>query len=68
MKFYPNEKGGGGAGKVLAMLKGGGDAKSFHFLKGGHEKFYPVLRRGGGGTKSFGPAVFPLFSPPPPRN
>ena len=23
MKFYPCEKGGGGAGKVLAMLKGG---------------------------------------------
>ena len=24
MKFYPYEKWGGGAGKVLAMLKGGG--------------------------------------------
>ena len=30
MKFYPYEKGGGGAGNVLAMLKGGGGGtKSF---------------------------------------
>ena len=28
MKFYPYEKG-GGAGKVLAMLKGGGGTTSF---------------------------------------
>ena len=27
MKFYPYEKGGGGAGQVLAMLRGGGQNK-----------------------------------------
>ena len=48
--------------EVLAILKGG--TKSFHSLKGGHEKFYPVLGRGGG-AKSFSPAIFPFCSPPP---
>ena len=47
VKFYPYEKGGGGA-------------ESFHPLKGGREKFYPVLR---GGAKSFGPVIFPFCSP-----
>ena len=78
MKFYPYKKGGGGDGKSLALLKGGGgttgfevvliseleflaivmrrgSAKSFHPLKGGGQKFYLVLR--GGGGKSFGPAI-----------
>ena len=27
--------------------------KGFHVLKGGCEKFYPVLRGGGGGRKKF---------------
>ena len=35
MKFYPYERGGGGAEQVLAMLKGGGGVKSFHYSKGG---------------------------------
>ena len=29
MKFYPYEKMGGGGGKVLAMLRGGGAQKVF---------------------------------------
>ena len=37
--------------------------KGFHSLKGGREKFYPVLR---GGAKSFGPAIFPFCSHTPP--
>ena len=40
--FYRYEKGGGGADKVLAMLKGGGGGmKSFHLYR-------PVGIRGGG--------------------
>ena len=37
------------------------------FYKAGREKFNPVLR-GGGGTKSFRPAIFPFCSSHPPRN
>ena len=50
--------------EVLAILMGVG-AKSFHPLKGGRKRFYPVLRGGGRGTTSFGPAIFPFCSPPP---
>ena len=32
--------------------------------KGGGSEFF-VLRAGGGGAKSFGPANFPFCSPPP---
>ena len=35
--------------EVLAILKGEGGTKSFHSLKGGQNKLYPVLR---GGAKS----------------
>ena len=54
--------------EVLAILMGGGGVKSFHVLKGvgGHEKFYPVLMWGGGGTNSFRPAIFLFCSPPSP--
>ena len=81
MKFYPYVKR-GGAETVLAMLKGRGHNKfsgssytvacfshvevgdkKFPLFKGGREKFYPVLR---GCPKSFGPAIFPFCSPPPP--
>ena len=44
----------------------GGREKFPLFRRVGREKFYPVLR--GGGTKSFGPAIFPIFVTPPPRN
>ena len=37
--------------EVLAILKGGGGAKSFHSLKGGVQKVIPCL--GGGGHKKF---------------
>ena len=47
---------------VLAILKGGG-ARSLLSLKGGPRKVLPCLE-GGGGTKSFGPAIFPFCSPP----
>ena len=33
MKFYPYEKGGGGAEKVLAMLKGGTKSFGVVFLR-----------------------------------
>ena len=57
----------------LAILQvGGGGAKSSHFLKGGYEKFYPVLRRTGGGVGGgatrFGPGIFPFCSTPLPVN
>ena len=39
--------------------------KSFHSLKGGARKVLPCLE-GGGGAKSFGPAIFPFCSPPLP--
>ena len=60
MKFYPNEKGGamlkGGSTQcfevvltpeleVLAILMGGGGAKSFHLLKGEARKDLPHLKR-----------------------
>ena len=46
--------------EVLAILMWGwGGAKSFHPLKGGREKFYPVLGGGGGSAKRFGPAISP---------
>ena len=62
MKFYPYEKG-GGAGKVLAMLKGGGEGtKRFSvvltrvldvltILEGWHKRFAPFKR--GEGVQSF---------------
>ena len=44
----------------------GGGAKSFHPLEeGGAQHVLPCLE-GGGGTRSFGPAIFPSCSPPPP--
>ena len=59
-------KGGGGAQKsfevvltweleVLAILMGG--TYSFHLLKGGHEKFYPVSR----GRTKFWTRDFPIL-------
>ena len=71
-EVLPLRKGGGGAEKDLAMLKGGhkrlkpycrGGVKCFHSLK-----VLPCLEGGGGGAKSFGPAIFPFCSSPPPRN
>ena len=60
VKFYPYEKGGGGgAEKVLAMLKGG--TKSFHSLKGGSRSF-TILRQ-----KVLDPR-FSSFVAPTPRN
>ena len=61
VKFYPYEKG-GGAEKVLTMLKGGGGTQNFGvvfrrepevlvILKGGRKKFQ--LFKSGGGAKSF---------------
>ena len=49
---------GGVAGKVLAMLKlGGGGIKSVDVvLTSIHERFYPVLNKGG-----FRTAIFPIF-------
>ena len=52
---------------MLPLRKGG--EKRFSHIEGGHkggrERFYPVLRVGGGGrAKSFGPAIFPFCSPP----
>ena len=57
VNFYPYEKKGGGAEKVLAMLKGGGGHKtfwgsfyavawSFSHIEGGSIKF-PLFKRGG---------------------
>ena len=72
MKFYPYEK--GGAEKVLVMLKGGHKkfwgrfypvAWCFSHIVGGARKVLPCLE-GGGGAKSFGPAIFPFCSPPLP--
>ena len=61
MKFYPYEKRGGGAEKVLAIPKGGHkkfwgsfNAVSFGLIEGGgggHEKF-PLFKRGRG-AKTF---------------
>ena len=45
------------------MLKGG--TISVHSLKGEREKFYPVLREGGG-VKKFRTRNFPILYPPPP--
>ena len=45
---------------VLAVLIGGGVQKVSTVQKGGHGKFYPVLR-GGGSTISFGPTISHLF-------
>ena len=50
--------------EVVFLRWGGGGAKSFHSLKGGAQKVLPCLE-GGGGAKSFGPAFFPFYSPPP---
>ena len=77
MKFYPYEKTGGGGGggghkklrgsfyTVLSMLKGA-CANSFDSLKGKARKVLPWLEGGGGGAKSFGPAISPFCSPLPP--
>ena len=62
LKFYPYEKG-GGAEKVLAILKRGG--KSFHSLKGGRKKSYPVLTRGGA-QKVSDPRFSHFVAPPSP--
>ena len=71
-KSFSHAEGGGGGTQsfdvvltqgltVLAILIGG--AKSFHLLKGGREKFYPIF--GGGGCKKFGTSDFPiLYSSP----
>ena len=48
--------------EVLAILKGG--STSFHPLKVGHERFYPVSRAG---AKGFGPSIFPFCRPPLPE-
>ena len=55
---YKKDSGGGGGGgrNVLAILMGG--AKGFHLLKGGREKFYPVLS-GGEARKTFWTCDFP---------
>ena len=67
MKFSPyhNMKC-GGSEKGLAMLKGG--TNIFHFLKGGHEKFYPVLTGGGGAQKVWDPQFSHFVAPPTTRN
>ena len=57
MKVYPYEKGGGGRFSIA-------------MLKGGHKKFGIFFSfshtYGGEGAKSYGPAIFPFCSPPPP--
>ena len=75
MKFYPYEKGGGGgAEKVLAILKGGAQqvfwgkfypvawsfrhVKFYPYEKAGREKFYPVLK---GWRKKFQTRDFPIL-------
>ena len=56
-----------GGGKVLAMLKGG--TTSFEAVLTQEHEPLPILKRGGGGAKTFGPAIFPSRSPAPlPRN
>ena len=63
MKFYPYKRGGG---EVLAILKGEVKKVSTLYKKGGGGgKVLPSRR---GGAKSFGPAIFPFCSPPPPHN
>ena len=49
--------------EVLSILRVKGGAKSYHPLKGGREKFHPVLRRegGGGGGKKFQTSNFPIL-------
>ena len=56
MKFYLYKKGGGGRNK------------SVRYAEGGHNKYEVVLMReleggGGGGAKSFRPAIVQLSSP-----
>ena len=50
--------------EVLAILMRGGGATSFHPLKGGGgaNSFTLSWVGGGGGTQSFGPAVFPFLA------
>ena len=59
-EVLPQQKGGGGAENVLAMLKG--VRKKCPHFKRGVENFHPFF--GGGAAKSFGLAIFPLCSPP----
>ena len=60
-------------GKVLAMLKGGGEHKKFRvvstkyleilaILKGGHKKFPLFKRGGGGGFSHFVPLPTPVIN------
>ena len=50
--------------EVLAILKGG-DAKSFHSLKGGgRKKVLPCLEGGGGAQKVSGPRFAHFFRAP----
>ena len=52
--------------EVLATVMGGGEgAKSFNLLKGGGAQTVLLCLEGGGGGKSFGPAIFPFFNTPP---
>ena len=74
MKFYPYEKGGG---KSFGHAEGGGGnthtfwvvftqkLEVLAILKGGRKMFLPCLE---GDAKRFGPAIFPLCSPSPPRD
>ena len=75
MTFYRHGK--GGTEKVLAMLKGGITSFGVVFtlllevlatLKGGHNKFYPILSEGAQKVSDpqFSHSVAP--PPPPPRN
>ena len=52
-----------GSFSAKRFLQYWGWSASFYPYKGGHENPYAVLT---GGAKCFGPAVFPLYSPPPP--
>ena len=83
MKFLTQRKGGGGAEKVLAMLKGGTTSfgvwlEELTILKGGGRKTLPLFKRevksftlawgGGGGGQKVLNLRFSHFVAPPPRN
>ena len=58
MKFPPYQKcvwGGGGEGKVLAMVKGGGEGKGFRVVFPQKLDVLAILKGGGGGCKNFPP-------------
>ena len=68
-------KRGGGAEKVLTMPKRGHKtfwgsfyAVTLAILKGGHNKFYLVLREGGGSQKVSDLRFSHFVAPPPPHN